>query len=112
MRDNISLFSGGAGADEAAAKAALPPSLLSEQAGGDRGAALSGGEKTRLAVARALCSPAEVLIFDEPASGLDPDTAGEVERAIGGISGRTVIVITHNWDEGYLGSFTGVIRPQ
>lgn len=112
VRDNISLFSGGAGADEAAAKAALPPSLLSEQAGGDRGAALSGGEKTRLAVARALCSPAEVLIFDEPASGLDPDTAGEIERAIGAISGRTVIVITHNWDEGYLGSFTGVIRPQ
>ena len=50
-----------------------------------------------------------MLIFDEPTSGLDPETAGDVERAILSITGRTVVVITHNWDEAYLSSFDGVI---
>ena len=109
VRDNIGLFSGEPGVEEAARRAALPDSLLDAPAGGDSGVSLSGGERTRIAVARALCSKSEVLIFDEPTSGLDPDTAGDVERAILSITGRTVVVITHNWDEAYLSSFDGVI---
>ena len=109
VRDNIGLFSGEPGVEEAAWRAALPDSLLDAPAGGDSGVSLSGGERTRIAVARALCSKSEVLIFDEPTSGLDPETAGDVERAILSITGRTVVVITHNWDEAYLSSFDGVI---
>lgn len=108
--ENISFFGEESPARENALRAALPESLLTAQAGGDQGKALSGGEMTRLSIARALCSAAPVVIFDEPASGLDPDTAGAIEQLIEHISGKTVLVITHNWDRQYLDRFDGVVR--
>ena len=71
---------------------------------------LSGGEKTRLSVARALSSPASVLIFDEPTSGLDPETVSEIEQLILSIEGKTIFVSTHNWDKEYLSKFDEVIK--
>lgn len=108
--ENISFFGEDQLAKASALRAALPEDLYNAQAGGDRGKALSGGEMTRLSIARALCSSASVLIFDEPTSGLDPSTALEIENMIQSISEKTVLVITHNWDPQYLDRFDDVIK--
>ena len=68
---------------------------LDEQLG-EYGRSLSGGEAKRLAVVRALLSPAPVIILDEPLEHLDHERAGRIEKAIRRYaSGRTLIVITH-----------------
>ena len=65
---------------------------------GDDGVALSGGERRRLAVARALLAPGPVIVLDEPTSGLDPALA---DRLLDGVvaeaaaAGRSVLVVTH-----------------
>lgn len=60
------------------------------------GAMLSGGEKQRVAVARAYMSDKEVLIFDEPAAALDPIAEMKQFQAIREkIEGRTAILISH-----------------
>lgn len=59
---------------------------------------LSGGEKQRLALARMLLLPAEVLILDEPTSSLDQDTAHAIMNQVlihCKKENKTVIIITH-----------------
>ena len=61
-----------------------------------KGVDLSGGEWQRLAVARALYSPAHVRILDEPTAALDPVAESNVYKMFGRISkGKTTIFITH-----------------
>jgi ATP-binding cassette subfamily B protein len=108
--DNISFWGDAERAKTAARSVSLPENLLSQKTGSDNGKFLSGGEQTRINIARALLSDASVLIFDEPTKGLDPSTASEIESLLLSISGKTVIVITHNWSEEYLNSFDGIIR--
>lgn len=63
---------------------------------GEGGCTLSGGEKQRLSVARAILKNAEVILLDEATASLDPENEVQVQRAIDGlIEGRTVIVIAH-----------------
>jgi ATP-binding cassette subfamily B protein len=66
---------------------------------GDRGVALSAGERQRLALARALVANPSVLILDEPSAALDPASERQVidgyRRAM---KGRTTIVISHRLD--------------
>lgn len=59
---------------------------------------LSGGERQRVALARTLAMKPEVLLFDEPTTGLDPHRARAVAELISRTndSGRTVIVVTHD----------------
>jgi ATP-binding cassette subfamily C protein CydC len=59
---------------------------------------VSGGERRRLLLARALLAPAPVLLVDEPAEHLDPGTADAVVRelfAAARTDGRAVLVVTH-----------------
>lgn len=63
---------------------------------GDRGAAVSGGERQRLAIAQALLRRPELLVLDEATSHLDPDNERAVQEALRRLHGRvTVLLIAH-----------------
>lgn len=63
---------------------------------GERGATLSGGEKQRISIARALLRDAAVVILDEPTSALDAETEQTVISALDHLAaGRTTFIIAH-----------------
>lgn len=63
---------------------------------GQHGTAMSGGERQRLGLARAVLADHRVLLLDEPTEHLDPPTAQAVLATIERVSrGRTLIVVTH-----------------
>ncbi len=64
---------------------------------GERGATLSGGQRRRLAIARAIVRNAPILILDEPMAGLDAASEQAVNEALRRLmEGRTSIVIAHD----------------
>ncbi len=63
---------------------------------GDRGVRISGGQRQRLGIARALYHNPEILVFDEATSALDMDTEKAVMDAINSFHGRkTMVIIAH-----------------
>ena len=63
---------------------------------GEGGARFSGGQARRLALARALLSPAPILILDEPCAGLDAETERAFLATLNEVAeGRSVVLITH-----------------
>lgn len=70
----------------------------------DRSSAkLSGGEKQRTAIARAMVLRPDILLLDEPTASVDPDNINQMEELIDRIleSGTTVILSTHHIDFAY-----------
>jgi len=87
--------------DRAARLAGLGP-FIDRSAGGadtmvgERGTALSAGERQRVAIARALLAEPAVLVLDEATAALDPATEDEVRRGYEAAMGRrTTVLITH-----------------
>jgi ATP-binding cassette subfamily C protein CydCD len=107
VRDNLGLARPGAGDDElavAADRARLLPWIRSLPQGWDtrvgaHGAAMSGGERQRLALARALLADPAVLILDEPTAHLDPETRSALTADLLTVTaGRATLLICHEPD--------------
>ena len=63
---------------------------------GEGGSTLSGGEKQRISIARAMLKDAPVVLLDEATSSLDPENEAEIQQAITRlVKDRTVVVIAH-----------------
>jgi ABC-2 type transport system ATP-binding protein len=69
---------------------------------GDRGAMkvskLSGGQRRRLAIAQALIGQPELLVLDEPTTGLDPEQRASLRGLLSGLAG-TVLISTHQTED-------------
>jgi energy-coupling factor transport system ATP-binding protein len=61
---------------------------------------LSGGEKRKVAIAGVLVIEPDILVFDEPTAGLDPESSKELMALITKLheQGKTIIVVTHDMD--------------
>ena len=67
---------------------------------GEDGAAVSGGERRRIALARTFLADSPVVVLDEPTAHLDPPTATAiVEDALEAAGDRSVLLITHRPEE-------------
>jgi len=63
---------------------------------GEGGSTLSGGEKQRISIARAMLKNAPIILLDEATASLDPENEADIQQAIDRlIRGRTVIVVAH-----------------
>ncbi len=75
----------------------------------ENGANLSGGEKKRICLARALLRNTDVLILDEPLANLDDETASKIEDLLLSIQGKILFVVSHQFSVEKLRGFDFVL---
>lgn len=75
----------------------------------ENGANLSGGEKKRICLARALLRDTEVLILDEPLANLDDATVNKIEDLLLSIKDKTLLIVSHQFSRHKLDRFDRVL---
>lgn len=76
---------------------------------GENGIALSGGEKQKISIARAIIRKTPIIILDEATASLDAETSYNIENSILNLSDSTVIVITHKLNKELLSKYDTII---
>ena len=71
---------------------------------------ISGGERKRLGIARALYREGNVLLVDEPFSSLDKRTQDHIEEMLLSLTDKTILNISHNYDEKLMKKYDYIIR--
>jgi len=70
---------------------------LGDRSMGESGSNISGGQRSRIGIARMLYHDASIVVFDEPTASLDSDTAEKIRSTITKLSkDRTIVVVTHD----------------
>ncbi|MGE0282882.1 MAG: ABC transporter ATP-binding protein [Rhizobiaceae bacterium] len=85
---------------QAAARSARVDTIVTQRGGwdssvGEGGSKLSGGEKQRVSIARALLKSAPILLLDEATSSLDTGNEAAIATALKGYDERTVLIVAH-----------------
>lgn len=64
---------------------------------GERGVNISGGQKARISLARAIYSDADIYLLDDPLSAVDPEVAGKIfnECIVEHLKDKIVVLVTH-----------------
>ena len=75
---------------------------------GENGCNLSGGEKQRIAIARAIIKNTPILVIDEATSSLDNETSYNIENSILNIPELTCLVVTHKLNEEILKKYDSI----
>jgi lipooligosaccharide transport system ATP-binding protein len=102
--ENLRIYAGYFGVDRATLDARIPKLLEFAGLAGKESAglrALSGGMKRRLTLARALVNDPDLLILDEPTTGLDPQARHLIWDGLRALlsQGKTILLTTHFMDE-------------
>ena len=100
--------------EDCAREAGLQPVLEKLPAGldmpvGENGSAFSGGEKQRIAIARAFLKGARVLMLDEATAALDNETAYHIEDTVLSMQDVTGIVVTHRYNRELLERYDAIL---
>ena len=76
---------------------------------GENGSGLSGGEKQRISIARALLRKTKMLLVDEATAALDAETSNRVIKAILALKDMTRVIVTHDLDAGTLEKYDSIL---
>jgi lipopolysaccharide export system ATP-binding protein len=101
VRDNVLAaveLQDGAAADHERTAARLLRELKIDHIAEQPGAALSGGERRRVEIARALAAGPRYLLLDEPFAGIDPITVGDMQQHVRALKARElgILITDHN----------------
>ena len=76
---------------------------------GENGSNLSGGEKQRVSIARALIKNTPIILLDEATASLDAETSYEIENSLLNIEGLTSLVVTHKLNPELLKKYDKIV---
>ena len=76
------------------------------------GSNISGGEKKRIGIARALYKNGNVLLVDEPFSSIDKKTQEQIEKMLLSLEDKTILNISHSYDENFIRQYDYVIHVE